>query len=112
MKRAQFFLFLAFISISGLSLSVELHQKINKQELTQKIKGLIIDELHYEMYVLVDASIHHYSQGNKELGEDIIDLHNSFSNNDLVQTKLDAFCAKWNLIPIKIDEIIRARIVS
>lgn len=83
-------------------------KEINKEKLTKQIKSIICDEQIYELYVLINSeTLHHYSQGNKELGEDIIDLHDSFINRDVAQVKLDEFCSKWGLENINISEVIR-----
>ncbi len=113
-KLKAFLLFLVSAGQSaalqnGLDIYVEQNQgEINKQKLAQQIKSLIREEKVYEVYVLINSeTLHHYSQGNKELGEDIIDLHDAFIDRDEAQIKLDEFCRKWDLENINISEVIR-----
>lgn len=104
MKTIKLFLFATLLSVSWLFCSIDMQPKINKQELTQKIKNLIFEEFVYEIHVIV-INPSSYSQGNKELEEDIINLNDSFSIDwETAQTKLDEFCKKWDLENIKISD--------
>lgn len=81
-----------------------INDSIDTAALISEIKNVIYNVFFYEMAIL---SIGDYkvAQGNADLEKDLKDLYMSFNvGTEKAQAKIDAFCKKWKLGRIKIED--------